>query len=59
MDKRDYSVAAHVNRINGQIVSRTRRVSLSDSEALYERALGRVQPVGMPKRNRGRKAPTK
>ncbi|WP_338606860.1 hypothetical protein V6617_10115 [Pelagibacterium nitratireducens] len=56
MDKKDYSVAARVNRVNGRAVSRSGRVSLTDAEALYDRALGRIRPAPIPQRRRRRKA---
>jgi len=56
MDKKDYSVAARVNRVNGQPVALSGRVSLTDVEALYDRALGRIQPAATPQRRRRRKA---
>lgn len=44
MNRKNYRVADGVTRINGAPVPASRRVSLTDAEALYERALGRLAP---------------
>lgn len=42
MAKKTFAVADGVNWINGAEVPDSREVSLSDAEALYDKALGRI-----------------
>lgn len=51
MEKRNYKVIAPVKRIGGAPVPSNREVRLSDAEALYEKALGRVEVTAKSNRN--------
>lgn len=52
MSKKQYLVADGVTHVNGAPVPENRKVTLTDAEALYERAVGRVSPIQAKPRKR-------
>lgn len=50
MQNKIYRVAEGVDHVNGRKVPEDRRVTLSEAEALYDRALGRIRPARGGKR---------
>lgn len=51
MQQKLYRVAEGIGHVNGAPVPANRQVRLSDGEAAYDLALGRIEPVAMPKRD--------
>lgn len=55
MEKRAYRVRDDVERINGKTVPADRMVYLTETEALFDRALGRLVPAQLKRPRRRRK----
>ncbi len=50
MNTKTYRVAEGIGHVNGAPVPTNRKVSLSDQEALFDQALGRITPIRTAKK---------